>query len=105
MSLKTLVLFLSVALASPAMAQEADTPNLEDWEVKPHIVPVPNGYVFNQLAFDMVNAEVKRLQAVEQNHKAENWAGTVLLAAGIGATLAAIPFLLLWILPSVFQKK
>ena len=52
------------------------------------ILPGDN-YVFNKPAFDTVNKEMSRLQGVERQHKAEQWATPVVIGLVVGFAVGA----------------
>lgn len=51
----------------------------------PRVVRLENGhYDFNAPAFQKVDKELNRLQAVERQHEAESWWKPVLISLGVG---------------------
>lgn len=74
--MKTLMLCLALAQAAPDA---------------PRIVQLENGdYLLPRAAFLVLDAEVKRLQAIEQQHRSERWLTTVLVSAGVGLVVGAL---------------
>ena len=56
----------------------------------PRIVRLENGdYFLNQAAFVRLDNELKRLQALELQHRSESWATTVLVSTLVGLVVGA----------------
>lgn len=71
---------LIVLSASSVRAEEDALP-----DDAPKVVILQNGdYLFNKRAFDATNDEMKRLQGVERQHKAEQWATPVIIGMAVG---------------------
>ncbi len=57
----------------------------------PRITLLASGdYLVPQAAFLAVDAEMKRLQAVEAKHKGESWLTAILVSAGVGLVVGAL---------------
>jgi hypothetical protein len=57
----------------------------------PRIVQLSQGtYLFNKPAFDKVDGEMKRLQGVEREHKAESWGLVLVVGLSVGL-LVGVP--------------
>lgn len=59
----------------------------------PRVMRLPgNNYLFNEPAYAQVDSELRRLQALEREHKGESWLGVLLVGMGTGAlmTLATV---------------
>ena len=57
----------------------------------PRVTLLASGdYLVPQAAFAAVDAEMKRLQAVEKAHKGESWLTAILVSAGVGLVVGAI---------------
>ena len=81
---RTLSLIAVLGLSFTARAQDGGV--LEE----PKVIILPDStYLFNQRAFDVTNAEMKRLQGVERQHKAEQWATPVLIGIAVGFVAGA----------------
>lgn len=72
---------LAALVASSALGADGGVPT---------VVHLDQHYVMNEPAFDKINAELVRLQRLEQTHKNETWVGPLLLAFGLGFGLGAI---------------
>ena len=58
---------------------------------RPSIVWTPEcGYVASVEALRALDAELKRLQAIEATHKGESWTTTVLVSAAVGLAVGAL---------------
>jgi hypothetical protein len=56
----------------------------------PRVTLLASGdYLVPQAAFLAVDAEMKRLQAVEAKHKGESWLTAILVSAGVGLVVGA----------------
>ena len=76
--------FLTLAVllfAAPTWAEPKDAP----------VVTILPGdrYEFNKAAFDVTNAEMARLQGVERQHMAEQWAPLFLIGVVLGVAAGA----------------
>lgn len=80
---RTLALFLSIALSTPAFAQDAGVLDA------PTAVRLDSGLVLNPAAEKKLDDELKRLQGVERQHKGESWVTVVLVSLGVGLVLGA----------------
>jgi hypothetical protein len=101
---RTLALVVAGVLgtSSPSFAQDPGAP-LDD--ERPRIIHLEDGsYLLNDLAWNVVNAEVKRLQGVERLHKAEDWKPVVFISAGIGTLMGALSVVLFYWAGSLFKK-
>ena len=57
----------------------------------PRVTLLASGdYLVPQAAFAAVDAEMKRLQAVEAAHKGESWLTAILISAGVGLVVGAV---------------
>ena len=82
--MRALALILSIALVSPVFAQDAGVSDA------PHAVRLENGsLLLNPAAELRLDDEMKRLQGVERQHKAESWVTVVLISVGVGLVLGA----------------
>lgn len=78
-----------ILTAQQVVAQPADAP----------VVTILPGdrYEFNKAAFDATDAEMKRLQGVERQHRSENWVPLFLIAVSLGVvTGVAVAVPLTW---------
>lgn len=53
------------------------------------VVDLPPGYFFNEEAFTKIDAEFRRLQAVEEEHNAEQRGSVVAIAVAVGVVVGA----------------
>ena len=91
---RTLAFFLPVILAASARAEDD----------APRVMKLPgDSYMLNGPAFRKLDDELKRLQAVEREHKGESWLGVFLVGAGTGALIATATALTIWFLSSSSQ--
>jgi len=75
---------LPLLLSLPCFAQDAGVTDA------PKVVILPgDNYLFNKPAFDTVNSEMSRLQGVERQHKAEQWATPVIIGLVVGVVAGA----------------
>lgn len=57
----------------------------------PRVTLLASGdYLVPQAAFAAVDAEMKRLQAIEAKHKGESWLTAILVSAGVGLVVGAV---------------
>lgn len=80
---RTLALFLSIALIRPAFAAEplkSDRPTAERME---------SGLLLSPAAEKKLDDELKRLQAIEAEHRSESWVKVVLVSAAVGLLVGA----------------
>lgn len=57
----------------------------------PRIVELASGdYLVPRAAFLLLDEEMKRLQAVEKQHRSESWAATVLVSSGVGLVVGVV---------------
>lgn len=93
-------LLLAALLAAQPVARTAEPPadRREEARPAPLVLKLPTGYLFNQPAFDVVDAEMKRLQRLERLHREESWLGVVLTGVAVGLVLGAGAVGLLWYL-------
>jgi len=57
----------------------------------PRVTLLASGdYLVPQAAFLAVDAEMRRLQAVEAKHKGESWLTAILVSAGVGLVVGAV---------------
>lgn len=82
---RTLSLIFVLGLSFAARAQDVGVLQpVED----PKVTILPDStYLFNKRAFEVTNAEMKRLQGVERQHKAENAFIPVLIGLGVGTAV------------------
>lgn len=85
------VIVLTVALLAPAPAY-AQSDGGTDLPKVVHLKA--GGYLLSELAWSRLDAEMRRLQTVEYNHKRESWQGIVgtsaMVGLLVGATLAIL---------------
>lgn len=74
------------------LAADAGVP--EDAPVEARVMRLPgNNYLFNEPAFVQVDSELRRLQALEREHKGESWLGVLLVGMGTGALMTLVTVL------------
>lgn len=82
---KRRTLYLIAVLGLNAWAQDGGV--ISD---APKVTILPgDSYLFNKAAFDVTNAEMKRLQGVERLHKSEQWVTPVLIGMAVGFVAGA----------------
>lgn len=74
---------------------EKDPPKgLREAAKSPEILRQPNGdFLVSKMAFTLIDDELRRLQRLEREHKAEKWWPGVAISATVGFLLALIPCL------------
>ena len=87
-------LLILLLISTPAFAQDGGID-------APRIIRLPGDkYLFNQPAFDALDTEMKRLQAREREHKAEQWLPVLLIGAAVGLVAGGATVGTLWYLSS-----
>lgn len=90
---RTLALLLSCALAATPGLARAQDGGLPD---APLARRLDCGLCLNAPAEKALDDEVKRLQGVEREHKAESWLGVVLVSVLVGLTLGGATVGVIW---------
>ena len=90
---RTLALLLSCALAATPGLARAQDGGLSD---APLARRLDCGLCLNAPAEKKLDDEVKRLQGVEREHKAESWLGVVLVSVLVGLTLGGATVGVIW---------
>lgn len=87
---RTLALFLVLSL--PCYAQEPSKEAKPVAEDAPVVLKYSNGSaLMNKAAYDKVDLELKRLQQVEREHKAEpSWVTPILIGGVVGLVVGAV---------------
>ena len=85
-------LLILLLISTPALAQDGGID-------APRILRLPGDkYLFNQPAFDALDTEMKRLQAREREHKAEQWLPVLLIGAAVGLVVGGAAVGAAWFL-------
>ena len=86
---KRRTLCLIAVLGLNAWAQDGGVITISTADA-PKVTILPgDSYLFNKAAFDVTNAEMKRLQGIERLHKSEQWATPVLIGMAVGFVAGA----------------
>jgi hypothetical protein len=80
-----------IALALALLSRDASASDGGIPGDAPRIIQLSQGtYLFNKPAFDAVDGEMKRLQGVEREHKAESWGLVLVVGLSVGL-LVGVP--------------